>query len=261
MFLSKACYGDKMSKTDRIERERSFHDQRFGGNDDERKNAKKYYSINKHQEFRFVEIVSKLCKDKNLLEYGCGSGKESKQWQKFGAKVTGIDISSEGIKKAKERVANSEYHAEYFVMNAENTEFDAESFDVVVGKGIIHHLDLTKSYSELNRILKSDGHMIFIEPLGHNPFVNLYRMLTPKMRTKDEHPIKIKDIELFRKYFNNVEADYFSLLTLFAVPFRNMSIFNKLCSFLRSIDKIIFKISIIKRYAWTVIIHAYNPKK
>ena len=250
-----------MPETDRIEREKKFHDNRFGGSDNERENARKFYSINKHQEARFIEIVSKLSKDKNLLEYGCGSGEKSLQWQKFGAKVTGIDISSEGIKKAKEINVKNEYQAEYFVMNAENTEFDDRTFDIVVGKGIIHHLDLKKSYNELSRILKADGHIVFIEPLGHNPFVNLYRMLTPKMRTEDEHPLKMNDIKLFEKYFQNVEANYFSLLTLFAVPFRNMSIFNKLCDILRSIDKIIFKIPIIKRYAWTVIIHAYNPRK
>ncbi|NOR44516.1 MAG: methyltransferase domain-containing protein [Candidatus Delongbacteria bacterium] len=250
-----------MSDIDRIEREKNFHDNRFGGADDERHSARKYYSINKHQEAKFVDVISSLCNNKNLLEYGCGSGEKSLQWQKFGAKVTGIDISPEGIKKAKKIDAKSEYHAEYFVMNAENTEFDDSTFDIVVGKGIIHHLSLEKSYSELSRILKSNGHIVFIEPLGHNPFVNLYRMLTPKMRTKDEHPLKIKDIELLRKYFNNVEADYFSLFTLFAVPFRNLSIFNKICNFLRNIDQLIFKLPFIKRYAWTVITHAYNPRK
>lgn len=40
----------------------------------------------------------------------------------------------------------------------------------------------------------------FSEPLGHNPIINWYRNRTPEMRTEDEHPLLIKDIE-FAKIF------------------------------------------------------------
>lgn len=100
-----------------------------------------------------------------------------------------------------------------------------------------------------------------MEPLGHNLFINLYRTLTPQMRTEEEHPLKLEDIRLLKQYFNNLEVEYFSLFTLLAVPFRSMFFFKKLCGFFRSIDKAVFIISFIKRYAWTTIIHASNPRK
>jgi len=247
--------------TNRLGREQSFHDKRFAGNDSERKMARKYYSVYKHARNRYIEIISKYCEGKKLLEYGCGTGSGSEQWLKLGAILTGIDISPEGIRKATERIANTEYNADYFVMNAESTEFQDGSFSIVVGSGIIHHLHLSSAYKELCRILKENGHAVFIEPLGHNPFINLYRALTPRMRTEDEHPLKLEGIRLLKQYFDNVEVEYFTLFTLLAVPFRDMRGFATLCGFLRSIDKAVFLIPFMKRYAWTTIIHASNPRK
>ncbi len=58
---------------------------------------------------------------------------------------------AEGIKKKQKiawRMLSTEYDSDYFVVNAEDTEFDKNSFYIVVGTGIIHHLDLLKSYQE-----------------------------------------------------------------------------------------------------------------
>jgi 2-polyprenyl-3-methyl-5-hydroxy-6-metoxy-1,4-benzoquinol methylase len=107
--------------------------------------------VNKRVIERYFKIVSLLCKGKNLLEYGCGTGSYSKQWLKMGARVTGIDISEEGIKMAKKDMADSAFHADFHVMDAEKTSFHDGSFDLVVGTGILHHLDLAKSYRELSR--------------------------------------------------------------------------------------------------------------
>ena len=250
-----------MTESDILQHEIAFHNKRYGGNDGERSGVRKYYSANKHAINKYIEIVSKLCEGKNLLEYGCGTGSKSKQWLILGAKVTGIDISEVGINVAKEKMANSEFHADYYVMEAEKTEFNDNCFDLVVGTGILHHLDLTKSYKELSRICSENAHIVFVEPLGHNPFINFYRLLTPKMRTEDEHPMKSKDIKLINQYFNNVKCEYFSLFTLFSVPFRNMLFFDNLNSFCRAVNKAIFSIPFVRRYAWTVVIHARNPKK
>ena len=135
---------------------------------------------------------------------------------------------------------------DYFVMDAENTTFEDNTFDIIVGQGIIHHLNLENIYIETSRILNKNGHAIFMEPLGHNPLINLYRWLTPNIRTPDEHPLKRNDLKLLGKYFSNIKIEYFSLMTLLAVPFRKMRIFNPLLKILYYLDKIIFKIPIIK---------------
>ena len=249
-----------MIDKNRLKREKEFHDQRFGGDDSERDNTIKYYATSLEMNDRFIEIIAGYCNNKKLLEYGCGTGKDSKKWIDLGAKLTGIDISSEGVKKATKIAQKNNSDAIYLVMDAEHTEFEDGSFDVVVGSGIIHHLNLKKSYQELARILKKDGHAVFSEPLGHNPIINLYRLLTPKMRTEDEHPLKISDIKLLEEYFHDVKIEYFSLFTLIAAPFHNRLFFARLCSLLRKIDKFLFLIPFIRRYAWLIIIDVSRPK-
>ena len=245
----------------RLENEKTFHNKRFIQDDNIRSSVKKYYSVNKIAKDIYYQTIQAYSKNKKILEYGCGTGQNIEIFNKFGASVTGVDISEEGIKKASKRIKEKNISADFFVMNVENTQFNNDSFDVVVGTGIIHHLDLNKIYLETSRILNQNGHAIFFEPLGHNPIINLYRKLTPNIRTVDEHPLMKKDLNLLKKYFKNVEIKYFSLFTLLAVPFRSLSIFNPLFKILYFIDKVILRLPIIKNWAWVVVIHAYNPIK
>ena len=70
------------------------------------------------------------------------------------------------------------------VMNAEVLEFPDASFDLVFGVAILHHLDLDTACAEFLRVLRPSGTAVFLEPLGHNPFINLVRWATPAARTK-----------------------------------------------------------------------------
>ena len=246
----------------RLETEKLFHNQRYAKDDRDRDGVGKFYSVIKIAKETFYELVHVHSKNKKLLEYGCADGINIEIFEKSGgAYVTGIDISEEGIKKASERITEKKLNADCFVMDVENTQFDDNSFDVVAGMGIVHHLDIKNIYQETSRILNKDGHAIFLEPLGHNPIFNLFRILTPKIRTVDEHPLIRQDLRLLKKYFNDIEVKYFSLLTFFAVPFRKLSIFNPFYRLLYLIDKLIFKIPYIREWAWVVVIHAYNPIK
>ena len=245
---------------DRLKREKDFHNKRFDDNSILRNHANKYYAVNKHVEDRYVDIVAKHCKEKKVLEYGCGSGSQSLQWLELDAKLIGIDISSKGIEKAKEKISKTNYNAEYYIMDAEKTKFNDNVFDLVIGTGIIHHLNILNSYKEISRILNDDGHAIFIEPLGHNPLINLYRKLTPEMRTKDEHPLKINDIKLMEQYFHDVHIEYYSLFVLFAVPIRKLWFFKKIYNILKIVDEIVLRFPFIRRYAWTILVHAHRPK-
>jgi len=245
----------------RLETERKFHDHRFANDDNIRSNIKKYYVINKIALEKYYDIISANCKNKKLLEYGCGTGNNIEIFNSFNAHVTGIDISKEGINRANKKSKANNLDADCFVMDAENTKFNNNSFDIIVGMGIIHHLELQKIYLETSRLLKNNGHAIFMEPLGHNPLINLYRKMTPNIRTVDEHPLKRKDLKLLKEYFNNIDIQYYSFMTLIAVPFRNSFIFNPLFKILNLIDKIILKIPIIREWAWIAIIHISKPIK
>jgi hypothetical protein len=80
------------------------------------------------------------------------------------------------------------------------------------------------------------------------------------MRTEDEHPLMSKDIDLAKKYFNEVSTNYFILFSLLAVPFRKTPLFNGLLSVLNSLDRLLFKLPFVKKYAWMVVITLKSPK-
>jgi SAM-dependent methyltransferase len=246
--------------SERYRAEREFHDRAFS--EQTRHTADKFYSITARSRSRFQELLLADCRGKRVLELGCGPGLTALPLAEQGASVTGIDISEVAIEQAARAAESKKLKATFLRMNAEETSFDSDTFDLVCGNGILHHLDLKKAYHELARILKPDGSAVFSEPLGHNPLINLYRRLTPSMRTEDEHPLLMRDIELAGSYFRDVEAHYFHLCSLFAVPFRNAPFFAGLLGFLDNVDGFLFRSSpCLGRHAWLVILVMSNPRR
>ena len=87
-------------------------------------------------------------------------------------------------------------------------------FDLVYGTGILHHLQINQCLNEISRVLKPGGRLLFIEPLGTNPFINFYRYLTPGSRSKDEHPLLKEDFDNINRKFSKMEIKYYGFFTL-----------------------------------------------
>jgi ubiquinone/menaquinone biosynthesis C-methylase UbiE len=247
--------------TNRIEKEKKFHNERFA--EDSRKHLDKYYSITTNARDLFIKSLKNNVTDLKILEYGCGEGSYSFELAKLKAKVFGIDISDVAIENAKKLAIETKLNdnLDFRVMNAEELDFPDKYFDKICGNSILHHLELNKALLELNRVLKIEGSAIFIEPLGHNPFINLYRSLTKDLRTEDEHPLKIGDLDLFKDYFEQVTIHYFNLTTLLAIPFRKFSFFKNILSMFNKLDSILFKFSFMQKNAWIILVELSGPKK
>jgi ubiquinone/menaquinone biosynthesis C-methylase UbiE len=171
-------------------------------------------------------------------------------------KGIGIDISNKEIEKAEnKRKTNGIDNIIFRVMDAMNTEFPDKTFDVIHGNAILHHLDLKKSIIEIKRILKDKGVGIFIEPLSTNPVIELYRKLTPKLRTHDEQPFRRKELKMIKYYFPNMKIKYFGFFTLLGVIFRKRKCFNRILEILYLLDDIILgNKSPLKYFAWVCVI-------
>lgn len=146
-------------------------------------------------------------------------------------------------------------------MNAEELDFSKDSFDLIIGSGVIYHLELDKFFGRVTEILKPDGKAIFVEPQGENFLINLFRKFTPRLRTEDEHPLKSSDYSLMKKYFSEVNINYFHFMTLLAVPLRNFKMFKSALSKLENIDRIVFRFKFFRRLAWQVVIELSKPIK
>lgn len=204
---------------DRVERERAAHTE-----DDVLKNA---YALKAtfshtvtsktmqrmHDDFRkYVTNVSGL----RILDFGCGRGELSRDVLERGAGfVAGIDISSNYIQEALASAAAKGYGRErydFLVMDAHKLTFENDSFDIVAGHGILHHLDLPVCLEEIRRVLRPGGVALFIEPLSANPFLKLFRMLTPRARTVDEKPLTSRDLRELEANWN-VQSRYYGIFS------------------------------------------------
>ena len=117
-------------------------------------------------------------------------------------------------------------------------------------------MQLEKCLDEIFRILKSKGKLIFIEPLGTNPIINIYRKLTPNSRSKDEHPLVNKDFIYIKSKFTDVNIKYYGFLTLVFFPFYKSPDNSKLFRLLVDLDQFLFKFKFFQIFAWSVLIKA-----
>jgi ubiquinone/menaquinone biosynthesis C-methylase UbiE len=221
--------------SDRLKEEENFHNLKYTQllNSDSIINRidNSIYSNNKSTFNYFFNLVSMNSLNKDVLECGCGIVEYSKKLAKKCNRYVAIDLSEKAIKYQKDENSKSEKNAEYYVMNIENLNFDDKSFDVIFGKSILHHTNLKKTFEEISRVLKSNGNAFFLEPIKYNPIVFIYRKLTPQIRTKNEHPLTLKDIHLAKTYFHHVDIKYFNFFSYFSfLPYlsneRNAKLIN-----------------------------------
>jgi len=228
---------------------------------------KKFYSIvESSRTFAERYLIANL-KDKKVLDYCCGNGNMSVWMAKNQAsEVIGIDISEIEIENCKKMALEQgvEEKTKFIVMDAEEMEFDNNVFDIIYVSGVLHHLDLQRSYPEMSRVLRPDGVAICIEALGHNQLINLYRKMTPQLRTEWEtqHILKKKDIEFAKNYFGKVEIlGFFHLAAIGAVPFRNLPGFKTLLTSLEAVDSFLTRLPLLKWQAWQVVFQLSQPLK
>jgi SAM-dependent methyltransferase len=240
---------------DRLQREAQFHDHAFAG--DTRASTDRFYAVARRGYDEYRAAVRDGVPGLRVLEYGCGPGSEAFALAGAGARVDGIDISPVAIEMARAEAAREGVSGgcEFGVMNAEALAFPDATFDRICGSGILHHLDLAKGFAEIARTLEPGGRAIFVEPLGHNPAINWYRRRTPEMRTSDEHPLVAADFELARRHFRRVDARFFHLAVLAAVPFLRTPAFRAVHRAFDLVDGVLLaRRSPLRWNAWLVLL-------
>jgi len=161
----------------------------------------KFFSKREDQAIRFIIDSLPNLKRKNILDFGCGNGKDIKRYEKIGAKnIYGIDTSEFMVSEAKKNVKSSD---NIFVADIQKTQFKNNYFNVVVGRFSFHYLnEFDLAFKEVSRILKKGGILIFVV---HHPFKDL---IMKKVKTYSNKEI-IK-VELY----NNKVPIYFPTHTL-----------------------------------------------
>lgn len=261
-----------MNDAERKSQEAAFHDRRERLRQAE---PVEYERITRNQRFYAANRASKRFMDAWLraqcapgrlaLDYCCGTGLNTLFMAECGADVVGIDISRESVLAARTRLASEQLEARsrFIVTDAERTAFSDRTFDVILCNGVLHHLDPSAAFAELSRILKPGGSVFCVEALAHNPVFQLYRRLTPHMRTVWEldHILSRRQIALARRHFQSVETHFFHLAGLLAVPFRRQPrVFDRVLRLLDGVDRALLSLPGLRWWSWQCLFVLTKPR-
>lgn len=210
-------------------------------------NKKFYKTVQKSTQY-CKKWISENAAGKIFLDYACGNGKNAIKAAEAGADFSiGFDISDISVRNAEKDARKRELdNVFFFQADAENTKLPDECVDTVICSGMLHHLDLSYAFPELRRILAPGGKILAIEALDYNPFIKLYRQMTPSMRTDWEknHILSLKDINFAKYFFDIGEIKYWHLTSYLGayVP--------KFLPFLEAIDTVLVDLPGVKMMSW-----------
>lgn len=201
---------------------------------------------------------------RHILDCGCGAGDLALELTRDGARVTGFDLSPESVRLMGARAARLQVPAPLGLVSVmETMPFPDATFDAVVGKSILHHVDVAASLREVHRVLKPGGNAVFIENQVTNPVLRFARnKLTgrfgvARLGTIDEHPLEHADYVGARATFPDLTLHYpdFRFFGLFS---RNVLRYERALWLARALGKadeaIYRRIPPARRYGYHVIL-------
>jgi SAM-dependent methyltransferase len=161
-----------------------------------------------------------------VLDFACGAGLTSAWLAARGAVVTGIDISPASVRRAHEVLDHLRLNA-HFVVGDVGDALAGETFDRVVGRWALHHVDTARVGRALADRLALGGIGAFHETFALNPLLRFARrrlMWLPgltRFGSVDEHPLERRDIAALREAFGEAELRV-ALMTFVRILDRNV---------------------------------------
>ena len=176
----------------------------------------------------FEYLVNCDLRSKRVLVVGCGFGEDALRLAKLGATVSAFDLSPDSLQIAKALAMRERLVIAFDEMPAEKMSYPDNSFDYILARDILHHVDIPNTMNEIVRVAKPEAIFIvneiyshsFTDKIRHSSLVE--KALYPKMRrliygptkpyiTEDERKLSESDVKqimirlqprLFTKYFN-----------------------------------------------------------
>ena len=113
------------------------------------------------QDYMQEAIRFERFKDKFVLEIGSGSGIDSAEFARHGARVVSLDFTETGTSGTRNLFREARLTPEVTRANAQKLPFRQASFDCVYSFGVLHHIpDVAPVIADIARILKVGGEFI-----------------------------------------------------------------------------------------------------
>ncbi len=152
-----------------------------------------------------------------VLDLGSGDGAWSVILAEQGANVSSIEISPKQVELAHVRMKNHDLRWNAKVGSAFRLEdeFEEETFDLVFGPAVLHHLtfDLPAVYDGVHSILKTGGVAVFTEPFMDMKWLRALRLRLTGVfplnaESPDERPLTREDIQPLEDGFSQLDIVY-----------------------------------------------------
>jgi SAM-dependent methyltransferase len=196
-------------------REASFHDQWAAHTELSEVLVRECFEAPTAMENQFILKQMGDLRAKKLLDIGAGLGESSVYFALQGAEVTTVDISSQMVQTVLALGRKFGVELQGIVSSGESLNVTPGTYDIVYVANTIHHIhDRDRLFSQMKRALKPGGRFFSYDPLAYNPVINVYRRMATDVRTPDEAPLTTADLQLARKYFQNVEHREFWIAAL-----------------------------------------------
>jgi len=217
---------------------------------------KKKYS-EAYQRKWFFDMIHLINNKGLVLDNGCGVGYLASMFPV--GSIIGFDISMGMLGQARSRIDD------LVRGNSQELPFPDETFDVIVCRSLLHHLPKPeKGITEMNRVLKNGGEVIFAEPIAS--FISYF----PRKLQNEEHfsevhkDFKRKDIlSLIESEFTIEHIHHFGYIAYPVLgfpdivdPLKKMPFQDAIADILVTADNIIAEIPIINRQSWGIMIKA-----
>lgn len=99
-----------------------------------------------------------------ILDVGCGTGQTMAYIaERYGCKVTGIDVQEKMVEKANHRFKDLQLSIQCQRGDVESLPFDRNSFDYILSESVLTFTDLENALKEIKRLLKESGTFIAVE--------------------------------------------------------------------------------------------------
>lgn len=186
----------------------------------------------------YAYLTSMDLAGKHALVVGCGFGDDALRLAKLGARVSAFDLSPESLDIARRLAARETLNVDFGEMPAEQLSYANDTFDIIVARDILHHVDIAASMGEIARVAKPGALFVADEIYSHS-ITDVLRhsrlvegFLYPRMRrliygtakpyiTADERKLTERDIAVIRSVLQHPELEvYFNFITTRLLPDR-----------------------------------------
>jgi SAM-dependent methyltransferase len=197
------------------ESEIRFHDEWAASVDLARISVREAFEAPTALENRFILSQMGPLAGKRVLDVGAGLGESSVYFALQGAEVTTTDISPGMVETAVRLGQLHGVRLRPLVTSAEGLQTEEGYYDFVYVANTIHHVaDRRKLFENIHCALTPGGKFFSWDPLAYNPVINVYRRMATEVRSHDETPLTVRDVELARQFFPDVHHREFWITAL-----------------------------------------------